>query len=82
MRSVGFAPTSGAAIIRGRSDDPETWREPMAHNDKPHLKAVKEALADKYMQLSKLANSDTKRRHFARKANKYRRQAAEITVPE
>lgn len=54
----------------------------MAHNDKPHLKAVKEKLAAKYAQLSKLAKSDTKRRSFARKAEKYRRQAVEITVPE
>lgn len=53
----------------------------MAHNDKPHLVEIKTKLAEKYTRLSRTANSDTKRRHFARKAEKYRRQAAEITPP-
>ena len=54
----------------------------MAHNDKPHLKDVKLKLAAKYARLSTLAKSDTKRAHFAYKAERYRRQAAQITAPE
>lgn len=53
----------------------------MAHNDKPHIAEIKTKLAEKYLRLARVAGSETKRKHFTRKAERYRRQAAEVTVP-
>ncbi len=39
------------------------------------LMAVKQALADKYRNLSEVAKSDEKKRFFANKAKKYQTQA-------
>lgn len=50
--------------------------------DKPKqekLVKVKRRLADKYDHLSKIAGSRPKRKTLANKAEKYRRQAAELT---
>jgi uncharacterized protein YegJ (DUF2314 family) len=39
------------------------------------LKAVKQALADKYRHLASVAKSDMKRFHFSQKARRYQLQA-------
>ncbi len=42
------------------------------------LKQTKEALISKYARLSKCASSSGKRRQFANKAEKYRRQVKQL----
>lgn len=67
-------------MLPGPTDiDPKSSDPPVAHNNKPHIAEIKLKLAEKYARLSTLAGSVPKRRRFAYMADRYRRQAAEVT---
>lgn len=56
----------------------DTEQRPTSMSQERTLIDVKQALAEKYERLSRIAGSDPKRRQFATRARHYRRQLEQL----